>query len=263
MNDKMGKRNFRRGLMASWAGFIFLLIIWQIITITKLINPAIFPGPMVVIKSALENVPLNRLLMHIGISLLRIVIGFAIGGAAGIIIGVASGWYYWLGTVLQTPIELVRPIPPLAWIPIAIIWFGLGEPSKILIIFLGAFFPIFTNTYKGMCNIDPNILRAAQALGLQGRKMLIRIAVPATLPDIATGMRVGWSYSFACMVAAELIAADTGLGYMIMHAREMGQIGVIVYGVILIGVINLLTDYLIQEIILKRKLRWHFLGTIQ
>lgn len=252
--------SFGRGLWASWAGFITLLLIWQIISMTRLINPSIFPGPMGVVNAALHDVPLNRLLQHVGISLLRVGMGFSIGTAAGVIIGVASGWYRQLGSILRTPIELIRPIPPLAWIPLAIIWLGLGESSKVLIIFLGAFFPVVTNAYKGMVNIDPNIIRAAQILGLRGRRLLLRVVVPASLPDIATGMRVGWSYSFGCMVAAELIAANSGLGYLIMNARQMGQIAVIVYGVILIGVINLLTDFVIQEVIIKRKLRWQFSG---
>lgn len=254
----MNDRAFGRGLWASWAGLITLLLVWQIISILKLINPAIFPSPMGVVEAALNDVPLNRLLQHVGISLFRVALGFSIGTAAGIIVGIASGWYYRLGSILRTPIELIRPIPPLAWIPLAIIWLGLGEPSKVLIIFLGAFFPVVTNTYKGMVNIDPNVIRAAQILGLKGRRLLLRVAVPACLPDIATGMRVGWSYSFGCMVAAELIAANSGLGYLIMNARQMGQIAVIVYGVILIGTINLVTDFVIQEVVIKRKLRWQF-----
>jgi ABC-type nitrate/sulfonate/bicarbonate transport system permease component len=256
----MNQSRFTRSLWASWLGFIVILIIWQLITTFQIMNPAVFPGPLRVIQAALFEVPLKRLLQHIGISLFRVTVGFALGFGAGVVIGVASGWYLQLGSILRAPIELIRPIPPLAWIPIAIIWLGLGEPSKVLIIFLGAFFPVFTNTFKGMVNIDPLIVRAAQTLGLEGRRLLFRVVVPATLPDIATGVRVGWSYSFGCMVAAELIAADTGLGYLIMNARQVGQISVIVYGVILIGVINLITDFIIQEIIIKRKLRWQFVS---
>lgn len=259
----MNHSRFTRGLWASWLGFITLLIIWQIISTLELLNPAVFPGPARVVEAAIKDVPLERLMQHIGISLLRVALGFSIGFGAGVILGVTTGWYLQLGSILRAPIELIRPIPPLAWIPLAIIWLGLGEPSKVLIIFLGAFFPVFTNTYKGMLNIDPLIIRAAQTLGLQGRRLLLRVVVPTTLPDIATGMRIGWSYSFGCMVAAELIAAKSGLGYLIMNARQVGQIAVIVYGVILIGIINLITDFIIQEILIKRKLRWQFLGAEQ
>jgi ABC-type nitrate/sulfonate/bicarbonate transport system permease component len=251
----------RRSLWASWLGFISLILVWQIIAMVGIRDPKIFPGPLAVIQAAIRNVPLTRLLEHIGISLLRVVMGFSLGAVVGITVGILSGWYRKLGSVLRTPIEILRPIPPLAWIPLAIIWLGLGESSKVLIIFLGAFFPIFTNTYKGMVTIEPNLIRAAQTLGVQKNMLLFKVIFPATLPDIATGFRVGWSYSFGLVVAAELIAASRGLGYMIMHARELNMIAVIMFGVILIGIINLVTDYLIQEVILKRKLRWHYLAT--
>ncbi|MFW6139023.1 MAG: ABC transporter permease [Spirochaetota bacterium] len=254
----MNVNRFQWGLAASWAGFIFILFVWEMIALFELINPAVFPGPVKVAESAVKNVPLSRLLQHIGASLMRVGIGFGLGLVVGVSVGVAVGWYRNLADVLTTPIEIIRPIPPLAWIPLFIIWLGIGEASKIAIIFLGAFFPIYTNTFKGMVNVDVNLIKAGQVMGLKGRRILFRVMVPATLPDIATGMRLGWSYSFGIMVAAELIAANSGLGYMIMHARELGLISVIMYGVILIGTINLITDYFIQEVILKHQLRWHF-----
>ncbi len=257
----MNHRRFRRSLWASWLGFISIILAWQIIAVIGIRDPQIFPGPLAVIKAAVKNVPLNRLLGNIGISLLRVIMGFSLGAVVGITTGIVSGWYKKLGSVLRTPIEILRPIPPLAWIPLAIIWLGLGESSKVMIIFLGAFFPIFTNTFKGMITIEPNLIRQAQMLGVKKNKLLFKVIFPATLPDIATGFRVGWSYSFGLVVAAELIAASRGLGYMIMHARELNMIAVIMYGVILIGTINLVTDYLIQEVVLKRKLRWHYLTT--
>jgi ABC-type nitrate/sulfonate/bicarbonate transport system permease component len=254
---------FARRLWVSWLGFIAILAIWQLVAVFKLINPVVFPGPAKVVAAAISDVPLGKLVQHIGISLMRVVLGFGIGAGAGILLGVTCGWYLRLGSILRTPIDLIRPIPPLAWIPLAIIWLGLGEPSKVLIIFLGAFFPVFTNTYKGMVNVDPSFVRAAQMLGLRGRRLLLRVIVPATLPDIATGTRIGWSYSFGCMVAAELIAAKSGLGYLIMRARQDGQIAVIVYGVIVIGLINLATDFLIHGVLIKRKLAWQSAATAQ
>jgi len=253
---------FRRGLIASWLGFLLIVIVWQLIATFGLVNPELFPGPIQMVQSVAANLTVGRVLQHIGFSLMRVGLGFLIGGTAGVVVGVISGWYVKLGAVLRTPVELLRPIPPLAWIPIAIIWLGLDEASKVFIISLGAFFPMFTNTYKGMITIDPNLIRAGQMLGLRGGKLLLRVVVPATMPDIATGIRLGWSYSFGSMVAAELIAASSGLGYMIMHARELGTIGVIVFGILLIGAINLATDYLIQDAILTRRLRWHYLSTI-
>lgn len=254
----MTGRYSARDIWISWSGILFVLVVWQAIATFGLINPAIFPGPLDVVRAAVTLVPPERVLSHARTSLTRIAWGFSLGAGLGVLIGVASGWYRRLATVVRAPIELLRPIPPLAWIPMAIIWFGLGESSKVFIIFLGAFFPVVTNAYKGMTGVDPDLFRAAQTLGLHGWRLLVRVALPASLPDIATGVRVGWSLSFGALVAAELIAADRGLGFMIMNARELGQIAVIMYGIIVIGALNFLTDWLIREALFKRRLRWHF-----
>jgi ABC-type nitrate/sulfonate/bicarbonate transport system permease component len=259
----MKTRRFGRDLWVSWSGMLMVLIVWQLIALLEFIHPTIFPGPLAVAQAAWRQIPVSQVLLHTRSSLARIIGGFFLGATLGIVIGVTSGWYRWLRSVVRAPIELLRPIPPLAWIPLAIVWFGLGEPSKVFVIFLGAFFPVVTNTYKGLIGIDPDLLRAAQTLGLRGWRLLLRVALPASFPDIATGIRVGWSLSFGALVAAELIAADRGLGFMIMHARELGQIGVIIYGIILIGLVNLLTDFLIQELLFKRHLGWHFRNVIR
>jgi ABC-type nitrate/sulfonate/bicarbonate transport system permease component len=254
----MKAQRWQQGLWVSWLGVIVVLIVWQAVNTFEIVNPRIFPGPVSVLETALTRFPLETLLGHISASLLRVAAGFALGAGLGITLGILAGWYRIFGKMLWGPIEILRPIPPLAWIPIALIWFGLGESSKVFIIFLGAFFPIITNTYKGMATIDPMLIRAAQTMGVRGLKMLAQIAIPAALPDIAIGIRVGWSLSFGSLVAAEILAAQEGLGYMIMYARELGEINVIVYGIILIGVLNLATDFLIHEFLFKRRLRWHF-----
>jgi ABC-type nitrate/sulfonate/bicarbonate transport system permease component len=247
-----------REIWIPWIGFMVVLLVWQAVATFRLVNPSVFPGPSQVIEAALTRVPLDVLLNHVGASLRRVIFGFSLGTISGILIGVTSGWYRWLGKIVWTPIDLLRPIPPLAWISLALIWFGLGETSKVFIIFIGAFFPIVTSSYKGMLSIDPDFLRVGQTMGLKGLSLLYKIAVPASMPDIATGIRVGWSLSFGSLVAAEILAAREGLGFMIMYARELGQISVIVYGIVLIGLLNLVTDYLIRKFIIERQLRWHF-----
>ena len=250
--------SFSRNLWVSWIGILVVLVIWQAVNTFQLVNPGVFPGPVEIVETALSRFPLTDVLNHAWVSLIRVALGFSIGAILGIGLGIASGWYRWLGKLLWGPIEVLRPIPPLAWIPIALLWFGLGENSKVFIIFLGAFFPIITNTYKGMSSIDPMLIRAAQTMGVRGIRMLLKVAIPATLPDIAVGIRVGWSLAFGSLVAAEILAAEEGLGFMIMYARELGEVNVIVYGIILIGLLNLLTDYLIYQFLFKRQLSWHF-----
>ena len=199
------------------AGSVLVLALWEITARSGLISPQALPAPSHAIVATLRSVPAQDLLQDVAVSLGRVAAGFAIGASLGVVIGIGAGWYRWFGALLRPLLELIRPIPPLAWIPMAIIWFGLGESSKVFVIVLGAFFPVVTNAYKGMLGIEPSILRAAQTMGVQGARLLLEVALPAAMPDIAVGLRIGWGLSFGILVAAELIAADSGLGYLVMH----------------------------------------------
>jgi len=238
-------------------GVGFVLTLWEIAARSGLVSPETLPAPSHAIVATLRAVPPYDLLQDVAISLGRVAVGFAVGAALGVVIGIGAGWYRWFGALLRPLLELIRPIPPLAWIPMAIIWFGLGESSKVFVIVLGAFFPVVTNAYKGMLGIEPSLLRAAQTMGVRGVRLLLEVALPAALPDIAVGLRIGWGLSFGILVAAELIAADSGLGYLIMHARELDQIGVVIFGILAIGVANLVTDYAIGWLIKRGVGRWH------
>jgi ABC-type nitrate/sulfonate/bicarbonate transport system permease component len=224
---------------------------WELLARSGVVSQAVFPPPFHAVAVGLSKVPPPELAQHLWISLQRIVLGFAAGAALGIVIAVAAGWYRIFGNLVRPVVELLRPIPPLAWIPMAIVWFGLGEPSKVFVIFLGVFFPVLTNTWKGMSNIDPTLLRAGQTMGLSGPELLWRVAIPATLPDIATGLRIGWGLAFGVLVAAELIAANSGLGFMIMNARQLGEVNVIILGILVIGAANLLTDLLLASLLAR------------
>jgi ABC-type nitrate/sulfonate/bicarbonate transport system permease component len=249
----------RRWSDATW-GIIGVLLVfgsWEAPGRLGLINPLFLPAPSRALAATLARIPPAELFGNVAASLVRIVWGFGLGAVLGVSLGVALGWYRMLDTLFRPLIDLLRPIPPLAWIPIAIVWFGLGEPSKVFVIFLGAFFPVWTNTYKGMTTIDPILLRAAQTMGYRGASLLFRVALPAVTPDIATGVRVGWGLSFGVLVAAELIAAERGMGSMIMQARQLGEIGIVIFGIILIGVTNLVTDYAIGAVIRWKIGPWH------
>src|SRR4029079_11429177 len=181
-----------------------------------------------------------------------------LGALAGVVLGVASGWYTGLSRLVRPIVDLLRAIPPLgripnavrgfgpgaprAWIPIAIVWFGLGEPSKVFVIFLGAFFPIFTNAWRGMVSVPPVLLSAARTMDVDGPALLWKVAIPAALGDIATVLRVGFGLSFGILVAAELIAADRGMGFLVMQSRQIGELGVAVFGILLIGIVSLVSD---------------------
>jgi ABC-type nitrate/sulfonate/bicarbonate transport system permease component len=230
----------RHGLGA--IGALAFLALWELAARLVWRDVQVLPAPTQAIAIAWKHLTLTELAGHVGISLLRIGVGFALAAALGITLGVASGWYGWIGRLCRPVIDLLRPIPPLAWIPIAIVWFGLGESSKWFVIFLGAFFPIFSNAYRGMASIPPVLLRAARTMDVDGLALLARVALPAALPDIATGLRVGFGLAFGILIAAELIAADSGMGYLVMQSRQIGELGVAVFGILLIGVVSLVSD---------------------
>ncbi len=239
-------------------GIALIVGAWELAVYSGAIDARIFPSPSIAIVEAASRLSADRVAEHMAWSLFRVFSGFLLGALAGAIIGIMAGWSTAFGLIARPLIELLRPIPPLAWIPLAIIWFGLGEPSKFFIIFLGAFFPVVTAAYQGVRNVDPILVRAARTFGLSGWRLLLRVVVPSATPDLATGIRVGWGLSFGVLVAAELIAADRGLGYMIMNERNSGgSVSVIIIGILLIGMLNLLTDIAIAISIQRWIGRWH------
>lgn len=241
---------------AGTIGVAAFLLLWELAARIVWRDPGVLPAPTQALAEAWVVLTWDVLLGHVGISLLRIAAGFSIAAFLGISLGLASGWFRGLSLVLRPFVELLRPIPPLAWIPIAIVWFGLGEPSKIFVIALGAFFPIFTNAYRGITMVPPVLFRAALTMEVKGIRLLWRVAVPAALPDIATGLRVGFGLSFGILVAAELIAAERGMGHMIMEARQLGHLGVSVFGILLIGTVSMLADHQLGAVIRRTVGRW-------
>lgn len=233
-----------RGLMGV-IGAASVLVLWELAARFIWRDAQVLPAPTQALAAAWTHLTFAELAEHVGASLWRIVAGFALAAAAGIALGVATGWYRGLARVVRPLVDILRPIPPLAWIPIAIVWFGLGEMSKIFVIFLGAFFPIFTNAWRGMRSIPPVLLSAARTMDVHGPALLFKVAVPAALPDIVTGLRVGFGLSFGILVAAELIAAERGMGHLVMHSRQLGQLGVAVFAILLIGVVTLIADSLL------------------
>jgi ABC-type nitrate/sulfonate/bicarbonate transport system permease component len=228
---------------AGAVGVLLFLAAWEIAARLVWRDPQVLPAPSQALIASLTLLTPGQLMGHVGASLFRIAAGFAMAAVAGIGLGILVGWSPKLNAVLRPFVELLRPIPPLAWIPIAIIWFGLGETSKVFVIFLGAIFPIFTSAWRGVTMIPPVLISAARSMDVDGARLLWKVAVPASLPDIATGLRVGFGLSFGILVAAELIAAEQGMGYLVMEARQLGHLGVSIFGIVLIGLVNLLADY--------------------
>lgn len=189
-------------------------------------------------------------------SLLRVVIGFAIGAGLALPLGLMMGASKTVYGLFNPLMQMLRPIPPIAYIPLAILWFGLGNPPAYFLISLGAFFPVLVNTISGVRNVDGIFLRAAQNLGARGFTMFWRVILPAATPYILTGVRVGIGVAFICVIVAELIAVNSGLGYRIMEAREFFWSDKIIAGMISIGLLGLALDTL-MDWLNNHLLRWH------
>jgi ABC-type nitrate/sulfonate/bicarbonate transport system permease component len=241
------------------AGAIGVLVAWELAARFVWRDAQVLPSPTQAIADAASHLTMRDLVEHVGASMWRIVAGFALGAGAATLLGIATGWYASLARFVRPFVEILRPIPPLAWIPIAIVWFGLGEASKVFVIFLGAFFPVFTNAWRGMRSIPPELLSAARTMDVDGPALLFKVAIPAALPDISTGLRIGFGLSFGILVAAELIAAERGMGFLVMHSRMLGQLGVAVFAILLIGVVTLVADSALA--LALRRLLGHRAGT--
>jgi ABC-type nitrate/sulfonate/bicarbonate transport system permease component len=239
------------------ASIVCGLVAWHLCSVL-FFNPYLLPPPLHVARAAWETLLSGELLEAVRISVVRIGLGFAFGSVVGIACGLVMGSFRFFGEFLDPLIELVRPISPVAMIPIAIIWFGIDEASKYFIIAYGVFFVTLINTIAGVRNTPLVRKRAAQSLGAGTWELFYRITLPSAMPFIVTGMRVALGGAFMSVVAAEMIAANTGIGYFIMQARLLVQTDRIFVGLMMLGVSGFLADRLyrhLSEFLLARYLR--------
>lgn len=233
-----------------------LLIGWELASRFLLDDVArnLLPPPSAIFSAAWELMGSGELLRHLRDSMKRELVAFA-WATLSIPLGIAMGWWRAVDRQLDPLIEVLRPVPPLAWIPLSILWFGIGDTQNEFIIFLGIFFPILLNTVTGVRGVDPNLVRAARCLGANEWNVLTRVVLRAALPQIITGIRVGLGVGWMALVAAELVGASSGLGFLINDARSLLRTDFIIVGMATIGVVGLLLDRAIREI-MRRALPW-------
>ena len=219
----------------------------------------IFPSPRHVEQGMLELLRKNVLWSDIGNSLRRVAIGFGAAAAIGIPLGLALGWYPAADQVVNPVMQILRPISPIAWIPVAIIFFGVGDHAAMLLIFLGAFFPIVVACVNGVSGVPTTFRRAGRNFGLSPAQLLARVVFPASLPQIIVGLRLALGIAWLVVVAAEMVAVDSGLGYLIIDARNSGKrYDLVVAAMLIIGMIGLLLDLLFRRLEKVQSIRWGF-----
>jgi NitT/TauT family transport system permease protein len=229
---------------------------WYVVAATA---SAIFPTPKQVVLGTLELASDGTLWEHIGASLMRVGAGFALAVALAIPLGLWMGWVHGAYVTLNPLFQIMRPISPIAWIPIAILWFGVGNASPIFLIFIASVFPMIVQTTVGVHTIEKRFLRAAENFGVPNTKLFLKVVFPATLPQIIVGMRIGLGVAWLVVVAAEMIALRSGLGYMIMDSRNAGnRYDLVIAGMIIIGLIGLMLDGFMRLLESMKVVRWRY-----
>ncbi|MDT8357134.1 MAG: ABC transporter permease [Methanomicrobiaceae archaeon] len=248
----------RDGILIPLATTGLVIVLWQLVADFLVDNPNLLPSFLDVVRAFLVLLESGRLLGDFSVSLTHFGIGVGAALFIGIPLGTAMGWFREIDIAVNPIIEVLRPIPPLAWIPFAIIWFGLTSVSAGFIVFIGAFFPILINTYSGFRSVPRVFVEAARVLGCSTDTSLIRhVAFPSAIPSIATGVRVAMGVGWMCLVAAELfVGGRAGLGRQLWVSYSLQQIPNVVVYMLLLGLLGLGIDVVFRHLVDQRLLKW-------
>ena len=231
---------------AQLASVPLLLALWQAASSLELVNPLLFPSPVVVARSLWDYLGQGDGWADLGASLTRVGIGYLAGALAGVLVGLFTGTRPVVAGLLSPALQLLRPIPPIAFVPVVIVWFGLTEWGKWFLVFWGVFFAVWLSTHMGVQRINENLVRAAQSLGTGPRRLLWRVQLPAAAPVILVGLRTAVSIAFYTLVAAELAGAFAGIAYRMEINQQNMQIGHTMAGLVLLGVVSACADKLFE-----------------
>ncbi len=242
--------------LTSLAAFVLL---WSVagglVEWTKPFNPLFLPTPWVVVGALLELAGKGQLWVHVAATLARVAVGFTVAAVLALVLGLLAGQVRAVRNVVEPVVELLRPIPPLAMLPLFIVWVGIGEASKVGFITYATFFPMFVTTVHGVAQIDHRLLRAAQSLGARPRDLFVRVILPAALPDVLTGLRLGVALSFFVIVISEFVGAEHGLGYLINDGRNFFLVPQMLGAALLLGLLGYGGNGLVR-LLERRVLRW-------
>jgi sulfonate transport system permease protein len=234
---------------------IGLLLLWQLVIELEVYRRGQLPAPVDVYRAAEQLIQADRFWIHIQVSFERVLRGFAFGTLAAIGLGLAVGLWRPAAHLLDPTVQAFRTIPSLAWVPLFILWMGIGEEPKITLIAIGVFFPVYTNFVSGIRNIDRRLIEAATAYGYRHASLAWHVMLPASLPSLMTGLRLGLAQGWLFLVAAELIGASRGLGFLLTDGQNSGRADIIVLSIILLAIVGKLCDLGLQRVE-HRLLRW-------
>lgn len=234
---------------------VAVLIFWQWASLTGAADPKLFPAPSSIFGDFYSMLLSGELYFHIRVSLMRAALGFLLGGSLGLIIGIIVGMSVQAEEIIDPSVQMLRTVPLLSITPLFILWFGFGELSKVLLIAMGSFFPLYVNTFLGVRNVDKKLFEVARVLEFSRIKQITRLMLPSALPNVLLGLRLSLSIAWLCLVVAELMGADSGVGYLIQDARSYVRTGAVFVGIFIFAFVGKLADSLVR--LLEHKLlRW-------
>lgn len=254
-------KNYEKTVCAAISIFVFLCI-WQL-AVSFTGAGLVLAGPIETLKAfflaVVEPLGTHTIEGHIFWSLSRVLVGFVIGSAAGIILGILMGWFKPISALFRPIFELLRPIPPIAWIPLSIVWFGLGEASKYFLIMYSAFCAVTMNAYSGVRSVDQELMGAARMLGANNRQVFTSIVLPSCVPQIFSGLQIAVGTSWATVVAAEMVRSSEGVGWVIIRGQDSNSTVQILVGIVAIGIVGYILA-VVMRAIEARLCRWSVRG---
>lgn len=222
-----------------------ILLAWQLSTAAGVFSPVQLPAPRAVLEAGTDLINRNELFKHLGISAQRVILGFLAGAALGVSLGALVGLSKIAEVLLGPTVGALRAVPSLAWVPLLILWMKIGEDSKVTLIIIGAFFPVFTTVSLALRHVDRNLVEAGRAFGLKGLKLLTTVQLPAVVPSLFSGLRLALAQAWLFLVAAELIAASMGLGFLLTDSQNNGRTDRLLLAIVLLAVLGKATDALL------------------
>jgi len=243
-----------RNFVLGFIGVIVFVIGWQILSQNYTSNQ--LPEPLEAFSAIIEIAQEGILVEHLVASLNRFIIGYGSGAIAGIILGLILGRYFIMFKLCDTLIQIIRPISPVAWFPLAVLWFGIGDAPAIFIIILATFFPVLLSTISGVGHVDPLLLKVSKNFGASEFKTLFSVIIPASFPHIVMGLNIAMGTAWIHLVAGEMLGAQSGLGYLIVDARNFLRSDLIIAGMILIGLIGWGMNFAMKRFEKSVKKRW-------
>lgn len=227
---------------------IILLITWQILSKSGIFTPVLMPSLGVLWRTFITGIRTGQIADDLSISLIRVIKGYGYGIGLGLILGIAMGIYIRIDKFFSAVFNAIRQIPPLAWVPLLILWFGIGETSKVILIAKGSFFPILLNTIEGIRCLPSGYLELSKLYRINKRDLILKMYIPFALPFIFTGLRLGAGAAWLSVVASEIIVSTSGIGYRINDARNLMQSDVVIINMVVIGIVGVIMDFLLRQL---------------